>query len=197
MDELDFSMRAAREYAPDFDADERLRAAEPRRKMARDAALALLKQHKVTMPAVDVEALARACGLAVVFVEVEGKLSGQLYPDQREIVINTRGRSRERQRFTLAHELGHWRLTHHLSDMPLPADTLGYSGVFEQDSESEGRSAFEIEANTFASELLIPSPWIRKIAKPLSAGLPQQLAQTYDVSREAMFYQLMRCGRFT
>lgn len=185
-----------REFQPDFDAEERTRATEPRRKFARDMALALVKQHRLIGPAVDVEALARGCGLTVAYVDVEGKLSGQLYPDLREIAVNTRGRSRARQRFTLAHELGHWQLRHHTLG-ELPPDTLGFSGSFEDEGSHEGRSAVEVEANTFASELLMPSPWIRKLPKPLTIGAPPLLAQTYGVSEQAMFYQLMRCGRLT
>lgn len=185
-----------REYQPDFDAEERASATEPQRKLARDMALALLKKHKITKPEVDVEALARECGLVVAYVDVEGKLSGQLYPDMHEITLNTRGRSRVRQRFTLAHELGHWQLGHHLLG-ELPPDTLGYAGAFEDEGSHEGRSPIEIEANTFAAELLMPGPWIRKIPKPLSVGAPSSLAKTYGVSEQAMFYQLMRCGRLT
>jgi Zn-dependent peptidase ImmA (M78 family) len=185
-----------REYQPDFDAEERAHATEPRRKLARNVALALLKQHRITKPEVDVDALARECGLAVAYVDVDGKLSGQLYPDLREITVNRRGRSRARQRFTLAHELGHWQLCHHTLG-ELPPDTLGYSGAFEDEGSHEGRSSVEIEANTFAAELLMPSPWIRKIPKPLGVGVPGALAKTYGVSEQAMFYQLMRCGRLT
>lgn len=183
------------DYQPDFDAEERARAAEPRRKLARDIALALLKKYNVTKPAVDVETLARACGLTVAYVDVVGKLSGQLYPDLREVAVNTHDRSRARQRFTLAHELGHWQLGHHRLG-ELPADTLGFAGAFEDEGSSEGRSTVEIEANTFAAELLMPSPWIRKNSKPLSDGAPHRLAKQYEVSDQAMFYQLMHCGRF-
>lgn len=162
--------------------------------MARELALGLLKKHKIDRPEVDVDSLARECGLTVVYVDVEGKLSGQLYVAEREIVINKRNRSRGRQRFTLAHELGHWQLRHHLQG-ELPADTLGYAGAFEDGGRGEGRSAMEIEANTFAAELLMPGPWIRRLSKPLDVDAPTRLAAEYGVSREAMFYQLMRCGR--
>lgn len=185
-----------REYQPDFDAEERALAAEPRKKFAREMALALLKQHRITKPEVDVDALAQECGLTVAYVDVDGTLSGQLYPDLREITVNTRGRSRARQRFTVAHELGHWQLRHHTLG-ELPPDTLGYSGALEDEGTHEGRSAVEVEANTFAAELLMPSPWIRKIPKPLTVGAPSELARTYGVSEQAMFYQLMRCGRLT
>lgn len=183
-----------REYQPDFDAEERARATEPRKKLAREMALALLKKHKITAPEVDVDMLARECGLAVRYVDVGGQLSGQLYPEFSEVAVNTRNRSRVRQRFTLGHELGHWQMRHHTLG-ELPSDTLGFAGAFEDEGSSEGRSAIEIEANTFAAELLMPGPWIRKLTKPLRVGMPATLAAQYGVSEQAMYYQLMRCGR--
>lgn len=183
-----------REYQPDFDAEERASASAPRKKMARDLALNLLKKFTITAPPIDVEALAKACGLKVEYVNIAGNLSGQLYPDLEEIAVNIRNRPVQRQRFTIGHELGHWQFKHHLLDQ-LPPDTLGYSGAFENEGTSEGRSSIEIEANTFAAEILMPSPWIRKLPKGVKTGTPDQLAGEYRVSREAMFYQLMHCGR--
>jgi Zn-dependent peptidase ImmA (M78 family) len=183
-----------REYAPDFDADENERAHQPRSQLAREMARKLHKLMKVMGPPVDVNAAAKLGKLLIIPVDLESKLSGTLYPEKREIVVNTRGRSKGRQRFTIAHELGHWELRHWEAG-DIPEDTLGYSGVYEGDSSSEGRSAVEKEANAFAAELLMPSKWIRKISKPLSEGAPEELASLYQVSKEAMFYQLMRCGR--
>jgi Zn-dependent peptidase ImmA (M78 family) len=182
-------------FQADFDADTVAAANEPRRKLARDLARALIKKFQIKTPPVDVESIVRARGLTLVKVDTESTLSGALYVKVKEIVINTRGRSEARQRFTIAHELGHWEFRHHeLGE--LPPDTLGYAGGYDADGQPEPRSAVEVEANAFAAELLMPSTWIRKIQKPLPTGLPQTLADQYQVSKEAMFYQLMSCGRF-
>jgi Zn-dependent peptidase ImmA (M78 family) len=183
-----------REYVPDFDAAENERAKEPKSQLAREMARSLHRLIKASGPAVDINAVAKLRKLSIVPVDIESKLSGALYPAKREIVVNTRGRSKGRQRFTIAHELGHWELSHWELE-ELPEDTLGYSGVYEGDGSADGRSAVEIEANAFAAELLLPSKWIRKLPKNLSTGAPQDLASLYEVSSEAMFYQLMRCGR--
>jgi Zn-dependent peptidase ImmA (M78 family) len=183
-----------REYLPDFDAVDKERAKEPRHQLAREMARSLHKLVKASEPPINIDEIAHARRLSIVRVSLESKLSGALYPAKREIVVNTNGRSSSRQRFTIAHELGHWELRHwELED--LPDDTLGYSGVYEGDGSVEGRSAVEIEANAFAAELLIPSKWIRKLSKPIAPDAPPDLATLYQVSNEAMFYQLMRCGR--
>ena len=183
-----------REYTPDFDAAENQRANEPRSQLAREMARNLHKLMRASEPPVDINEVARLRTLLIVRVDLESKLSGTLYPEKREIIVNTRGRSIERQRFTIAHEIGHWEF-HHWQSGDLPEDTLGYSGIYEGDGSSEGRSAMEKEANVFAAELLMPSNWIRRLSKPLRDGAPQELASLYQVSKEAMFYQLMRCGR--
>ncbi len=183
-----------REYLPDFDALDNERAKEPRHQLAREMARSLHKLVKASEPPIDITAIAQARRLSVVRVNLESKLSGALFPAKREIIVNTHNRSLGRQRFTIGHELGHWELRHwELED--LPEDTLGYSGAYEGEGSAEGRSAVEIEANAFAAELLIPSKWIRKLSKPIATGAPHQLATLYQVSDEAMFYQLIRCGR--
>jgi ribosomal protein S24E len=181
-----------REYQPDFDAKERAKDSEPRYRVARESARRLLQLYKLTAPPVDVEAIVRARGLTLAKVEVEGHLSAQLYAEAREIVVNTHQRSIGRQRFSIAHELGHWELAHYLLE-ELPPDTRGFAGAYEGEGESEGRSPVEIEANVFAAELLMPTAWIHKLPKPLGPDKPDRLAHEYQVSREAMFYQLMRC----
>src|SRR6266850_8122685 len=103
-----------RDYQPDFDADERLAAGAPRLSLAREHARKLLNDRKIVSPPVQVEELIRVRGIAFVALEADANLSGQLYPAIPEIVVNTRGRSKARQRFTAAHELGHWELKHHL-----------------------------------------------------------------------------------
>jgi len=176
-----------REYQPDFGEGEETG---PRRKLARQLAANLVKQDRLSGPPVDVAAIIARKGLKLVVCDVPGSLSGKLYPDQREVLVNSRGRSQGRQRFTMAHELGHWELRHHLED-ELPEDSQGFDGAYGSGEGAEGRSNVEIEANTYAAELLMPGAWIRRERKPLSPGKPDQLAELYQVSREAMFYQLM------
>ncbi len=185
-----------REWQADFDADERTAAAKPRYDFARKRATAILAREHVSAPPVDVIALIAASKLTLKRPSISSPFAGQMYANRREIVVNTHQRSEERQRFTMAHELGHWELAHYRTHDSLPADNQGYAATFEDEVSSEGKNIVEIEANVFAAELLIPSAWIRKIPKGLKDGEPDRLAENYQVSRQAMFYQLMRCSRF-
>jgi len=180
-------MSGDREYQPEFGAGE---GREARRPFARQMARKVVKAFHLKGPPVDVAAIIAERGLRVVVSDVEGAVSGQLFPKQREIFVNAHNRSVARQRFTMAHELGHWELRHHFGD-DLPPDSQGFEGVYEGEGESEGRSAIEIEANAFAAELLMPASWIKKERRPLGTDRAQELVELYQVSREAMFYQLM------
>jgi len=151
----------------------------------------VIKEFRLKGPPVDVSMIIRERGLRLVQSDAPGAVSGQLFPGQSEVFVNTHNRSRARQRFTMGHELGHWELRHYLEE-ELPADSHGFGGVYDAGGESEGRSSIEIEANTFAAELLMPGTWIKAERRPLPGGRAAELAALYEVSYEAMFYQLMQ-----
>lgn len=182
-----------REYQPDFDSEERQAAATPRYRIAREAAIGVLRRAAVAGPPVPVDVLVRREGLTLVKVEVDGGLSGQLYANEKEVVINTKGRPETRQRFTTAHELGHWTLRH-FEAKALSMDAVGFDGGYGSEDGAEAKDPLEVEANVFAAELLMPTAWLKALKKRDVPSLPDSLATQYEVSREAMFYQLMRCN---
>ena len=110
--------------------------------------------------------------------DLEG--SGMLVPAERQIWLNA-AESPARQRFTLAHELGHW-VCQHLEGRSVP--------VFCRATEvgvGEGR-LLEREANVFAAELLMPEDEVRATADD---GEP---AARFGVSGEAMAWRLYSFG---
>lgn len=98
-------------------------------------------------------------------------------------------RSRQRRRFSIAHELGHFLIPSHL---PRPgqqslcsAEHLGINDVKEQDR----RRRMEAEANRFAALLLIPPPLLRDELKAIrrpDISDVVRLARVFDVSKDAM-----------
>jgi Zn-dependent peptidase ImmA (M78 family) len=79
------------------------------------------------------------------------------------VIELARGQSRTRQRFSIAHELGH-HLLHHCH---------GENDLAEK------------EANIFAGALLAPGSWL---ARDVASGLTStSLAKKYEVSREVIF----------
>lgn len=136
---------------------------------------------------VDVMAYARNLGLAVYSAELPEGVSGMLlkepaYGSKSGFVIFTEAREPAvRQRFTAAHEIGHFELHKEL---------IG-SGVSENYLlRSDGLSSrIEVEANRFAADLLMP---FDKIDLAMSEGItsPKDLARAFNVSEIAMAIRL-------
>ena len=90
-------------------------------------------------------------GLEVEHVEME--CSGMLLPAERRILVNA-SEPDTRQRFTAAHELGHW-VCQCLEGSAAPVMCR------DEDLSTAADRAREREANVFAAELLMPEEAIR------------------------------------
>lgn len=143
-----------------FEPKEDVRAAHCRRVAAN-----VLKKAGVTQPPVPVEELAQSAGLIVVRADLPRGVDALLRPNERQIEIAS-NQAQVRQRFSLAHELGHYHLGH---------------------AHNESQLA-EAQANIFAGALLIPSLWLRRDLPKYRT--PGALATRYQVSREAIFIAL-------
>lgn len=106
----------------------------------------------------------------------------------RGIVLINRGAPRKRRRFTVAHELGHFLMPSHVPNaegrfLCSRKDMLSLGA-----KEGDRRAQMEVEANRFASLLLIPPPHLRRQLnghKPDIAHMVE-LAEMFDCSKEAM-----------
>jgi len=139
---------------------------------------------------VDPFAIARELGIQV-FVdhrlpaEVSGMLRKRAGYEDPEILLNA-GDSRNRQRFTCAHELGHYN----------QRVKQGLDGAWEYVDKrdplsSQGLKPEEIYANKFAAELLMPREEIESRADDPN---PASLALDFGVSADAMRFRLDNLG---
>ena len=151
------------------------------------AARELLAHHAGALPPIDVEQLARDCGLQVIAAQFDDALSGVLVALDSGAVIGVNARhSRRRQRFSIGHELGHYLLDHHdRFHIDLGPDTA-YGTPPGYDWQSE-RSA-----NDFAAELLMPTQLVEDAFS--STPSAPALAARFDVSELAMSYRLQNLG---
>ena len=112
-----------------------------------------------------------------------------------------------RQRFTIAHELGHFILKHERNGFFIDKEHSDFSLFFRNDESSAGTKQQEIEANAFAAALLMPEPLIeQEIQKMRDKGLffelggdnkiIDDLANTFKVSPMAMTYRLSNLNIF-
>ncbi len=90
-----------------------------------------------------------------------------------------------RQRFSIAHEIGHFQLGHDMDFSFDPSEVA--DGRFDT---AHGNVVQEQEANHFASELLMPADSLRKDFIQLRDA--KKLAQKYDVSEQALWIRLLK-----
>ncbi len=164
------------------------------------AAEELLRESGVQKAPVPVEDIARSLGTQLVFDNFDPDLSGILYRGKGAVIIGVNStHNAKRQRFTIAHELGHLRL-HEKQVMFVDKvvrvdrrDTTASAGVDER----------EIDANGFGAALLMPKKMliseidsITKSPKPPedAESLIDLLAERFDVSYQAMKYRLANLG---
>src|SRR5438067_131906 len=140
---------------------------------AEKRAMQLLKEEGIDQLPVPVEQIARNLGAKIAYDAYEGDVSGMLYrtDDQSLIGVNSR-HAQTRQRFTIAHEVGH--LVMH-KGTPMFVDR--FARVNWRNGASNRQEA---EANSFAAELLMPRTFVdaeveRVVSKRRNAT-PDQLA---------------------
>lgn len=169
-----------------------------RRKLIRAQAEQLLQQQRIKTAPVNVKRIAEALGAEVQEKPTDDKLSGFLFrdPAARRAIIGVNSlHPASRQRFTIAHEIGHLLL--HKGE-PIHVDRLdtGYTIDQRNSDSSKGDYEVEIEANLFAAELLMPKKFIDvDLAKHKELDLfddtvLQDLAKKYLVSVQALTYRL-------
>lgn len=172
-----------------------------RRRHIRVAVENLLKTYHVRSAPVPVEVIAKKMGIEVVRKEPEDDLSGCLVRDSKhkKVVIGVNPtHHRKRQRFTIAHELGHF-LLHEEEQVHVDGGEFGIQVKLRDSKSSEGTDRDEKEANLFAAELLMPTQFLeRDLAHKSFALLDEEaigsLAAKYDVSTQALTFRLAYLG---
>lgn len=152
---------------------------------------------------IDLERAATALKVALKYEPFDEDLSGVLVKGGNRVVIGVNStHAVRRQRFTVAHELGHFVLGHAgevFVDKTLRHQTM----VIRRDGKSSlGVDTEEIEANRFAAELLMPPKLVseqvsKRIAKRAHIApeeMISELADVFQVSQQAMEIRLTNLG---
>jgi Zn-dependent peptidase ImmA (M78 family) len=127
-------------------------------------------------------AVERRLGVPVVLAALPDGIAGCCWRDGDRAVLWVNGRHAPvRQRFTLAHELGHLRCGH---DAGLAVDTLATLADRTVDPR-------EIQANAFAAELLAPAEGVRAaLDREPTLEHVVAIAARYGISTIAALYRL-------
>ncbi len=156
---------------------------EPNYAYARKMARKVLKDYKINQVPTDLKKIIERRGLKFIELNDPTDIDGAILEIEGEpkiAVLNT-AKAIARQRFTLAHELGHIFLHHAKRDI--------YDSESAREEEGEyavksGKPPKEIEADAFASELLIPYDQLKKNSDKLNDL--DVLAEMFQVSKQAM-----------
>ena len=145
---------------------------------------------------VDVHKVAEQLNLKVHYQELEDAVSGMLMVKNGQAAIGVNKHHHfNRQRFTIAHEIGHYLL--HARKAPIFIENLD---LYRNGLSSEGTDAWEVEANTFAAELLMPEEVLKRLVKDIhidpffDEDIIRRLATRLQVSPQALTVRLTRLG---
>jgi Zn-dependent peptidase ImmA (M78 family) len=143
---------------------------------------------------VPVEKIARRLGVQVRYAPFDGDISGMAHITEGVRILGVNSLHHpNRQRFTLAHELGHLLLHPRELERQLHLDK---GSLYRDTLSSEGTDPFERTANAFASELLMPKRLIERAIDPRldleDDDAVARLARKFRVSITAMHYRLNR-----
>lgn len=143
-------------------------------------------RHSISVNPIDLPSLVEKLGLKLRFEPMEGDESGSLKKDKKTgfwvITINSLHHP-NRQRFTIAHELGHY-IKHSIQQDEFN-DT-----VFFRNGET---NIFETEANCFAAELLMPEQDFRDFVDKTSSKV-DEIAEYFQVSTMAVRVRAKQLG---
>ena len=155
--------------------------------MARRTANEVLDGLGITAFPVDPEAIANRLGIEV--VDAPGFpphcYGGLVLCDGRyRIVVSTDCPSPGLRRFTIAHEVGHASIDEHTMAGLRWAEQGGAQIALSEGHFRSRKDPVEVEADHFASELLMPRRWAQHLVDTLPPGMEgiRELARRFDTS---------------
>lgn len=160
---------------------------------ARDAAESLLTHLEIKRVPTGLPRITKKLNISVEYTPLDRELSGMamIKEGQKLVWINSLHHP-NRQRFTLAHEIGHHVLHQDILEKGVHVD----KGTLRRDTiSSTGTNIQEIEANAFASQLLMPKSEIDRLSQDFDLDDEESiivLAKKFRVSVAAIQHRLVR-----
>ena len=154
-------------------------------------ASALLAELGISSPAdIDIEAIAFHCGAVVRYRPLTGCAARIVGTDDTALITVDSNSNRHRQRFSAAHELGHW-----MHDR----GNASFSCQEAQFAKEWSRNNPETRANRYASDLLLPEALFTPAAAAFTSidfDTVRELTTTFDTSLTATAIRLAEHGPF-
>lgn len=159
----------------------------------------VLAEYNIQGAPVPVDRIAKQMGAQLRFTPLDQELSGMIFIKDGIPIIGVNSLHHpNRQRFTIAHEIGHLVLhKRHLSSVVHVDKDFK---LFRGPKASEGSDPMEIAANKFGSELLVPGafldPFLYRLHVDMDDEKPlEELAQKFRVSKQVLIYRIQNLSR--
>ena len=160
-------------------------ALKPRYSFASKLAQKLLTDSKTKYPPVELDSILEHLGIKKLPYKFPKHVSAVLMKMNAVTVIGVnQEHPPARQRFSIAHEIGHFMLGHHTETI-VDSEEIS-EGRFDITGENKLQ---EQEANCFASELLMPIESLKQEFAKLKNA--KTLSELYNVSEQALWIRLM------
>ena len=159
----------------------------------------LLSRFAIRTLPVPVDRIAKGLGAQLRFSPLDEKLSGMIYISENTPIIGINSLHHpNRQRFSIAHEIGHLVLHRNLISGKVHVDKefkIRLTTLNCDEMSALGSDRIEVEANNFAARLLMPEALLRQAlaGKPFdidNEGPLDELAKRFRVSRQALEYRI-------
>ena len=159
----------------------------------------LLARLNIQSVPVPLERIGKAVGAVIRYSPLDEELSGMIYvKDGLPIIGVNRLHHPNRQRFTVAHEIGHLVLHRNLISEQVHVDKkfpIELSGLKRDSISGLGTEPVEIEANRFAAALLIPESYLEKMLGSRQFDIDdeepvEELARKLRVSKQALEFRI-------
>ncbi|HAZ10787.1 MAG TPA: hypothetical protein DCY56_06760 [Candidatus Omnitrophica bacterium] len=160
----------------------------PRYSHATKIAQKLISETKTDIPPVDLNKILSHVGINLLPYPFPEKVSAILLKESDMLVVGVNNAHHpNRQRFSIAHEIGHYLLGHY-KDIFVDMSEIS-EGRFDA-SDSEHNKVQEQEANYFAGELLMPLFMLKRDFQ--KTRNVEEVAKLYRVSKDALWIRLLK-----
>jgi Zn-dependent peptidase ImmA (M78 family) len=161
-----------------------------------DRARELLSRLGIKTNPTPVEKIAKILGALIRFAAFDDELSGMIYIKEGVPIIGINSLHHpNRQRFTIAHEVGHLELHRDMITSNVHVDK-NILVLMRNPTSANGTEKIEIEANQFAAELLMPQTLIDEALAGKQFDTDdndpiEDLAKRFRVSKQALQYRIL------
>lgn len=158
----------------------------PRYTFATKVAQTLLTETNISQAPIPLEKILKYLEINLMEYDFPKKVSAVLLKEGGLLVAGVnKNHHPNRRRFSIAHEIGHYKLGHHI-DLIMDTEEIS-EGRFDTTHENV---LLEQEANHFASELLMPNDLLKTDFSQTKDA--KQIALKYQVSEQALWIKLMK-----